>query len=122
MKRLALILFFSTVACSSPIDEPANLIPKDKMAELIAEFALNEQMGAINPNGNMETNTIYILKQYGVTGKQFSDSYKFYLASPSKLDDIYDDAQDIIKEKDPEAEKFIEKKLKENKGIPNFAR
>lgn len=122
MRFLTVFLLIITVSCSSPIEEPVNLIPEDKMAELIAEFALNEQMGSINPNGNMETNTIYILKQHGVTGKQFSDSYKFYLASPSKLEMIYDDAQDIIKQKDPEAEKFIEKKLKENKGIPNFAR
>lgn len=122
MKNLGAFLLLVAVACSSPIEEPPNLISEEKMANLIAEFALNEQMGAINPSGNMETNTIYILKKHGVTGKQFSDSYKFYLASPSKIENIYDDAQDIIKEKDPEAEKFIEKKLKENKGVPNFAR
>lgn len=110
------------LACSKPVHEPKNLIPKDKMAEVIAEFALNDQMGILNQSGNMETNSIYILKKYKIDSKAFTESYKYYLASPSDLEDIYNDAQDILKDKDPEAKAYIEKKLKDNKGIPSFAR
>ncbi|MDO4224575.1 MAG: DUF4296 domain-containing protein [Bergeyella zoohelcum] len=102
---------------SKSVNTPKNLIDKDKMSELIAEFAINEQMSIINHKGNMETNTRYILKKYGVSAAQFSESYAYYLASPSDLEKILDNAQNIVIEKHPEAETYIEKKEKEtNQG------
>ena len=84
-KLFPVILMLVLMACSKPLNEPKNLIPKDKMAEMIADFAINDQMGILNQSGNMETNSIYILKKYNTDSKGFNESYKYYLASPSDL-------------------------------------
>lgn len=122
MRYFNLILILILLSCSSPVPEPKNLIPKDTMAELIADLAINDQMGILNQQGNMETNTIYILKKHKVNSKQFTESYNYYIANPGTLEDIYNDAQDIIKDKDPEAADFIKKKQKATPGQPALER
>ena len=52
----------------------------------------------------------------------FTDSYKYYMTDPDTMKEILDEAQKIIVSKDPNAEAFINKKLKENSGIPAQAR
>jgi hypothetical protein len=56
------------MSCSQLIDEPKNLIPKDKMSEIIAEFAMNEQIGNINPQTDMENATRFTLKNIKLKG------------------------------------------------------
>lgn len=122
MRNWMLIIFsFLIMSCSQLIDEPKNLIPKDKMSEIIAEFAMNEQIGNINPQTDMENATRFTLKKYKIKGNDFSESYKYYTAT-GDLEKILNNAQEIILEKDPAAKMYIEKKLKETKNVPAFAR
>ena len=122
MRNWMLIIFsFLIMSCSQLIDEPKNLIPKDKMSEIIAEFAMNEQIGNINPQTDMENATRFTLKKYKIKGIDFSESYKYY-TSTGDLEKILNNAQEIILEKDPAAKMYIEKKLKETKNVPAFAR
>lgn len=117
MKNLIfLFIMLLSIGCSKPIAEPKNLLTKDKMSEMIADFALADQMGILNQQGNMETETRYILKKHKVTATQFTESYKYYLASPNTLDKIYSNAQEIIKAKDPDAAKYIDKKMEQAKN------
>lgn len=116
MKKIILLSLGILAACSSPIDEPKNLVPQDKMAELVAELAIADQLGILNPSGDMRLETIYTLRTYNITPKQFSDSYKFYLVQPDKLNAIYDGAQEIIRQKDPAAAAYIDKRLHSNTG------
>lgn len=118
---MLMILSFLIMSCSQLIDEPKNLIPKDKMSEIIAEFAMNEQIGNINPQTDMENATRFTLKKYKIKGNDFSESYKYYTAT-GDLEKILNNAQEIILEKDPAAKMYIEKKLKETKNVPAFAR
>lgn len=115
MKRLSFFLVLMLVLGScqeaKPVNAPQQLISQDKMAELIAEFAVNDQLHNLNAKGNMEQSTRFILKQHQVTAQQFSESYQYYLSSPRKLESILKEAQDIIKQKDPEAEQYIEQQL-----------
>lgn len=120
--RYLVLIFLLALSCSSPVIKPEKLIPEDTMSEIVAELVLNDQMGSLNPSGNMETQTIYILQQAGVQPKDFTESYKYYLATPGKLESIYEDAQTIIKDKDPAAEAYINKKLKESQANPALAR
>ncbi len=122
MRAFLLGLMLFTISCSSPVSEPKNLIPEDEMAALIADFTISDQMSSFNQNGNMETQTIFILKKYGVTSRQYTASYQYYLAAPGKIAKIYDNAQKIIKDKDPVASKYIQKKLKETKATPKVAK
>ncbi len=122
MKKLApLLFFFGLIACSDLIEKPKNLIKKDQMATLVAEFAINNQLGIMNNSGNMEIGTRYILEKYHVKGDDYMQSLKYYI-STREIDKIYDDAEQIILEKDPKAAAFIQKKIKENSGVPPFAR
>ena len=109
------------VACTELINQPKNLVPKDTMSEVLAEFAMNEQLTVIEQNINLDNATRYTLQQKKIKGNDFVESYKYYTAS-GEIEQILNDAQDIIINKDPAAKIYIEKKLKDNKNVPAFAR
>ena len=116
-----IFLTFLLAGCSELIDPPKKLIEKDKMSELIAEFAINDQMSNFFPQTNIENSTRFTLKQKNITATEFIESYKFYTAT-GDMEKILNNAQEIILEKDPAAKDYIDKKLKENKDLPAFAR
>lgn len=122
MRKIAFVLFsFLMVACSELIDKPRNLVPQDTMAEVLAEFAFNEQLTVVAGNVNLDNATRYTLQQKKIKGNDFVESYKYYTAT-GEIEQILDNAQEIILNKDPAAKIFIEKKIKENKSVPAFAR
>lgn len=68
MRKAALIIFsFLMMACSELIDKPKNLISKDTMADVLAEFAMNEQMTLVVENINLDNATRYTLQQKKLT-------------------------------------------------------
>lgn len=122
MRKIAFVLFlFVMVACTELINQPKNLVPKDTMSEVLAEFAMNEQLTVIEQNINLDNATRFTLQQKKIKGNDFVESYKYYTAS-GEIEQILNDAQDIIINKDPAAKIYIEKKLKDNKNVPAFAR
>ena len=122
MRKIAFVLFsFLMMACTELINKPKNLVPKEKMSEVLADFAMNEQLTVVDQGLNLDNATRYTLQQKKIKGNDFVESYKFYTAS-GEIEQILNDAQDIIINKDPAAKIYIEKKLKENKNVPAFAR
>ncbi|MGZ5188325.1 MAG: DUF4296 domain-containing protein [Kaistella sp.] len=122
MKRLWLIFFsFLMLSCSELIDPPKNLIAKDEMSQIIAEFALNDQFNNFLPQSDLENATRLVLKRKKIKAQDFTESYKYYIAT-GELEEILNDAQKIILAKDPAAKDYIDKKLKENQNVPAFAR
>ena len=117
-----LMIVFCIVSCTEAIEKPKDILSQEKMSEIIADFAINEQSYTIGGNINTENATRFILKKYNIKGQQFTDSYKYYMTDPDTMKEILDEAQKIIVSKDPNAEAFINKKLKENSGIPAQAR
>lgn len=117
-----LFLAIFTLSCTEAIEKPKDILSQGKMSEIIADFAINEQSYTIGGNINTENATRFILKKYNIKGQQFTDSYKYYMTDPDTMKEILDEAQKIIVSKDPNAEAFINKKLKENSGIPAQAR
>ena len=117
-----LFLAISTLSCTEAIEKPKDILSEEKMSEIIADFAINEQSYTIGGNINTENATRFILKKYNIKGQLFTDSYKYYMTDPDTMKEILDEAQKIIVSKDPNAEAFINKKLKENSGIPAQAR
>lgn len=115
-------MIFCVLSCTEAIEKPKDILPEDQMSEIIADFAINEQNNTIGININSENATRYILKKYKIKGELFTKSYEYYMTKPDVIKDILDDAQKIIVAKDPKAEAFIDKKLKENPGIPPQAR
>ena len=122
MKNFFLILFSILVmSCSQLIDPPKNLIPKDEMSEIIAEFSVNDQFNNLLPQSDLENATRFVLKNKKVKASDFTESYKYYIAS-GDLEEILNDAQKIIVAKDPAAKDYIDKNVKENQNLPAFAR
>ena len=117
-----LFLAISTLSCTEAIEKPKDILSQEKMSEIIADFAINEQSYTIGGHINTENATRFILKKYNIKGQLFTDSYKYYMTDPDTMKEILDEAQKIIVSKDPNAEAFINKKLKENSGIPAQAR
>ncbi|MBP7973574.1 MAG: DUF4296 domain-containing protein, partial [Kaistella sp.] len=89
--------------------------------EIIAEFALNDQFNSFLPQSDLENATRFVLKNKKIKATDFTESYKYYIAS-GDLEQILNDAQKIIIAKDPAAKDYIEKNLKENQNVPAFAR
>ena len=122
MKKLWLLFFpFLMMACSELIDPPKKLISKDDMSEIIADFALNDQFNNFLPQSDLENATRLVLKNKKVKAQDFTESYKYYIAT-GDLEEILNNAQKIIVAKDPSAKDYIDKKLKENQNVPAFAR
>lgn len=124
MKYLFYIsLIFCTLSCNEAIEKPKELLSEDQMSQMIADFAINDQQYVIGTNINSENSTRYILKKYKVKGELFTKSYEYYMTKPDVIKNILDDAQKIIIVKDPKADGFIKKKLKESgSNLPAQAR
>lgn len=115
-------MIFCILSCTEAIEKPKDILPEDKMSQIVADFAINEQNYAIGNNINSENATRFILKKHKIKGELFTKSYEYYMTKPEIIKEILDNAQKIIIAKDPKAEAFINKKLKENPGIPPQAR
>jgi hypothetical protein len=121
MKILFFLILILLSSCAQALNEPKNLISEKEMSALVAEFALADQMTFAAPNANIEIETRFILKQHKIKAKDFQESYTYYTGI-NKLDKIFNDAQDIIFEKDPKAKDYIKQKLKEKPLLPAMGR
>ncbi|MBD8083669.1 DUF4296 domain-containing protein [Chryseobacterium caseinilyticum] len=122
MKKIFCFLIFLVLfSCKEYLDRPKNLIDKDTMAEVMAEMAINDQVSFMYQGKNLESGTRFILKNYNIKADDFVESYKYYVVS-QKMKGIIEDAQKILLEKDPKAEKHVQDKLKSNQNVPSFAR
>ncbi|WP_300349979.1 DUF4296 domain-containing protein [Chryseobacterium sp.] len=122
MRRLiCFFMFLFLVSCSEYIDKPKNLLNTDKMAEIMADLAINDQVTNTYQGKNLESGTRYILKNHHVKADDFVESYKYYVAT-GKMNKIVDNAQVILLEKDPKAKGFVEKKSKPDTNLPKLVR
>ncbi|MBS1548539.1 MAG: DUF4296 domain-containing protein [Bacteroidetes bacterium] len=116
MKKFILgFILIIAISCESLSDKPKNLISKKVMTEILVDLAMNNQASFINPSSNLEAGTRYILQQHKIKGKDFIDSYQYYIIN-NQINDIYDDAQEIILDKDPKSKQYILDKLKVEKN------
>jgi hypothetical protein len=111
-------------SCGDYIDKPKNLIPKDQMAEILADLSINDQATFMYPNSNLEAGTRYVLKTHNVKSNVFVESFKYYTIK-DKMKGIAEDAQKILVEKDPKADKYIKDKKSKTiipQNIPALSR
>jgi|GEM_PF-262780 len=115
---LLLLFFFGIFSCGEIIDKPQNLIETNKMSEIIAELAINDQLAMVVPSYNPNEQTKFIFKNLKTDPKKFTESYKYYIAK-GKMQKIFENAQKILKDKDPKAPDYINKKLMEKQAEEN---
>lgn len=120
------IIFLFTLlfifSCSEIVDKPKNLLSKDEMSEVIADFAIYDQSYTVNPTSNLEITSRYVLKKHKITAKDYRESYKYYISRPNQLDKILKNAKEIILDKDPKLEGYMEKLEKKNPNLPSFVK
>lgn len=120
------IIFLFTLlfifSCSEIVEKPKNLLSKDEMSEVIADFAIYDQAYTVNPTSNLEITSRYVLKKHKITAKDYRDSYKYYISRPNQLDKILKNAKEIILDKDPKLEGYMEKLEKKNPNLPSFVK
>ena len=100
LKRICLPLFLlcTLLAACTDVDDvaiPADVLPKDKMAEVMVDIHLLEatvnltvtatDKAAFNEKGDQ----IDVYKKHNITRKQYEDSYLFYTRHPELLGEIY---------------------------------
>lgn len=100
---LAIIIF----SCKQSIEnEPDNLVPKEKMINILSDIHRTE--GFINNMNIQNTDTtsfIYrkleaqIFKKHGVDTSTYYKSYKYYLVNPDEFTEMYKEVVASIKSK-----------------------
>ncbi|KFF28018.1 DUF4296 domain-containing protein [Chryseobacterium vrystaatense] len=122
MKKLVFIFItLCMFSCGDYIDKPKNLIEPAVMAEILADLAVADQAVSLYPNKNLEAGTRFVLKTHKVKPDDFVASFKYYVIK-DKMKDIAEDAQKIVVEKDPKADKYIKDKLKKTENTPFLVR
>lgn len=104
-KCFLLLVLLSMASCQKKaIEEPANLIPRDKMKQIIYDLSLLQAMRGVN-QAALDSNGInpatYVYKKYKVDSLQFAKSDQYYAVENIKhYEKMYAEISEaIVKEK-----------------------
>ncbi len=105
------------------VRKPANLIPKDKMADIITEMQIIEGAAVYNrthfpgyQNGKEETYYQFLFHHYHVTKEQVKASLDYYNSKGDEMAGIYDKVLAKLAEKQTEVK--LEQQRIEDKKYP----
>jgi len=93
------------VSCQkATVEEPENLIPEDKMVDIIYDLSVLQAMRSANQevlDSNKVNPSTYVYKKYKIDSLQFAKSNEFYAASDiKKYEKLYQKVNDrLVKEK-----------------------
>jgi hypothetical protein len=94
--RLGLLAFvFFVFGCGTNSSRPKNVLPEDKMVEVLADIYTNEEkvnMLGLNPDSAHQVFEIMmagISKSDGVSDTAIKQSIYYYMEHPKELDNIY---------------------------------
>jgi len=113
-KQLYLILFFiGFFSCDTIVEKPENLIDQDKFTAILTDLYLYRN---INPTMTKNTQTPnfddvfgYIAKKHAINGKEFKNSYAYYMVDSKKSTEILEDVKVKLNEKAKELNVGINK-------------
>ncbi|MCP2027986.1 hypothetical protein L1276_003154 [Flavobacterium sp. HSC-32F16] len=91
---ILLVLFLSVSCKKEVVKQPAKLIEKDKMIDIMYDLSLLEAMKYQHPQliDSTETNpTKFILKKYKVDSLQFAQNNMYYAADYENYKDMFDE-------------------------------
>lgn len=91
---IVLVLFLSVSCKKELVKQPAKLIAKDKMIDIMYDLSLLEAMKYQHPVSadSVETDpTKFIMKKYKVDSLQFSQSNQYYAADYEEYKNMFDE-------------------------------
>jgi len=125
------ILCFLAVTCdgSDRIKKPDNLIPKDKMSDILYDLYIVNAAKGVNRK-LLETNGLepetYILTKYNIDSTQFSNSNAYYAIKNDVYKTIVDKVKERLEKEKAEFEEIQEKEEMKTKtrrdSIKNHAK
>lgn len=81
------------MACAEEaIEKPDNLIPRERMAEILYDLAIINAANSTNPSLLQDNNVRampYIFDKYGIDSTQFMSSDIYYASRPADYESIY---------------------------------
>lgn len=114
LRKFTFILFLLLSACvEKVIEAPDDLIPKDKMIEMLYDLSLINAAKGTNPKMLEENNlepTKFLFEKYGVDSTQFVKSDIYYASIPVEYQAIYNTVADRLEKNKKDIEE--ERKLK----------
>ena len=94
MKKLySIVLIIALLSCNDTLlEKPDNLIPEDKMVEILKDLAIVNAAKSTNVavlhENNIEPMT-YIFEKHGIDSLQFVESDRYYASIPPEYEKIY---------------------------------
>jgi hypothetical protein len=102
MKKSTIFFFVSILlfSCAEKlIKKPDNLIPRDKMVEILKEMTIlnaakSTNLGILKDNGIDPTT--YVFEKFDVDSIQFVESDRYYASLPQKYEAIYKEVESLL--------------------------
>ncbi len=114
MRRRYLWMFLTLwlLACADKlIEKPDNLIPRDRMAEILYDMALLNAIDNSHPQV-LEENDLEVMEfvydKYGVDSLQFASSDLYYASVPAEYQKIYEAVEARLTEERDSVNKIIQ--------------
>ncbi len=96
-------LFFLFAGCGNAVEKPDNLIPEDKMVNIIYDLSLLEAMRSQKPAA-LEQNQInpnkYIYGKYKIDSLQFVKSNEYYASDLKHYKELYEKVAEKLRAQD----------------------
>lgn len=128
MKQI-LLLFFGfllCLGCNSTASKPANLLPKEKMVEILADVYLHQQQTYLveTKEDNLDFSKLdaQLIQKHGSNVKDFKASFQYYVLQPEVYSEMLISVRDKLEEKLPEDQRLKRREEREiqAKEIPKF--
>ena len=94
IQKLTFLLLVSTIISCGDYSEvvvPDDILPKEKMAEVMVDIHMLE--AAMNINAGVSTETVPqeldVFRSHGVTVEQYRESFRFYTEHPEIMGEVY---------------------------------
>lgn len=115
MKRITLLLGLALlVSCGDKIIEtPDNLIPKEKMTQMLYDLAVinaAKSTGSVTLESYFDSPTTFLFEKYGVDSLQFVRSDVYYASQPLVYESIYKEVAAKLEKDKQMAEEARKKK------------
>ena len=123
---LLFISFLFFLGCHSTTSKPSNLLPQDKMVEILADVYLHQQQTYLveTKEENLDFSELdaQIIQKHGSNVKDFKASFQYYVLHPEVYSEILLSVRDKLEEKLPEDQRLkrIEERETQTKEIPKY--
>lgn len=110
---IRIICFFSILilsSCTQIVEKPDNLVSEDKMIDVLTDIYTHQQSSYMNEMGGKPLDyasvNANLLKEHGVTVKDFEKSYEYYVLNPDIYEPMLLEIRNNIESQLPEQERI----------------